>query len=250
MDPKGQAKRAQKIIAVSESTKKDLVEIYKIPAEKIKVVYSGISPVFSMDQEESKNAAIKKKYRLPDKYILYLGTIEPRKNIIGLIKAFELFKTKYLITDADYKLVIAGAKGWLYQDVFRAYMNSRQKSDIVFLGFVDNSDKVGIYKNSDLFVYPTFFEGFGFPPLEAMAGSVPTITSSASSLSEAVGGGALTVDPYNIEELAWSINELLANKQLRNKMKERGCEQIKKFSWEKCAQETLEILTSIKKSDI
>lgn len=248
MDPKRQAKRAQKIIAVSESTKKDLVEIYGIPDNKVQVVYSGIDPALSIPHPDSRSLEIKKKYNLPDKYILYLGTIEPRKNIIGLIKAFELFCTKYRPPNAKYKLVIAGAKGWLYHDVFRAYMNSSQKSDIVFAGFIENNDKAEVYKNSDLFVYPSFFEGFGFPPLEAMSAGIPVITSSSSSLSEAVGGGALAVDPYNINELAGAMNELLANKQLKNKMIERGRERIKKFSWDKCSQETLEILISIKKN--
>lgn len=244
MDPKRQAKRAQKIIAVSESTKKDLVEIYKIPAGKVQVVYSGADPVSRIPYPASGTAEIRKKYGLPDKYILYLGTIEPRKNIVGLIKAFELFCTKYQALSAKYKLVIAGAKGWLYRDVFRAYMNSPQKSDIVFTGFVENDDKREVCKSADLFVYPSFFEGFGFPPLEAMAAGVPVIASSSSSLSEAVGSGALTVDPYNIGELAWAMNELLANQRIRNKMIEKGREQVKKFSWEKCAQETLEILIS------
>ncbi len=247
MNPKRQARRAQKIIAVSESTKKDLMEIYKIPADKIQVIYSGVDPVSAIQYPVSKAAEIRKKYYLPDKYILYLGTIEPRKNIVGLIKAFELFCAKYKIQNTKYKLVIAGAKGWLYRDVFRAYMNSSQKRNIVFAGFIENNDKGEVYKNSDLFVYPSFFEGFGFPPLEAMAAGVPAITSGSSSLSEAVGGGALAVDPYDTEELAWAMNELLANQRVRNKMIEKGKERVKKFSWEKCARETLEVFKEIKK---
>ncbi|MCK4525681.1 MAG: glycosyltransferase family 4 protein, partial [Candidatus Andersenbacteria bacterium] len=178
---------------------------------------------------------IRKKYNLPKKYILYLGTLEPRKNIIGLIKAFEILNTKY-------KLVIAGSKGWLYEDIFKIVKNSPAKDNIIFTGFIDDKDKAALYGLADLFVYPSFYEGFGFPPLEAMAAGTPVITSNFSSLPEAVGDAAITVNPYNIDELTKAIEMVLFDEKLRDILIERGYKKVKNFSWEKCAKETLEFI--------
>jgi len=261
MDTKKEAQKADKIIAVSESTKSDLINFYKIKPDKIKVIYSGVGkqfkPLFchSERSEGSRGSeatrelirdssatpqndrVIRKKYNLPERFILYFGTIEPRKNIIGLIKAFELLK------DKDCRLVIAGAKGWLYQDIFKVANKSKKRKDIIFTGFVEESDKPALYNLSELFVYPSFFEGFGFPPLEAMACGIPTIVSSNSSLPEVVGKAALMVDVANIDELAWSIEIALSDKELRKRLIKDGLIQAKKFSWRKCAQETLNVLT-------
>ena len=232
MDAKKEAQKADKIIAVSESTKSDLINFYKIEPNKIKVIYSGVGEQF----KQINNNNIREKYNLPKKFILYFGTIEPRKNIIGLIKAFELLK------DKDCQLVIAGAKGWLYQDIFKVASKSKKRKNIIFTGFVEESDKPYLYNLSELFVYPSFFEGFGFPPLEAMACGIPTIVSTNSSLPEVVGKAALMVDATNIDELAWSIEIALSNKELRKRLIKDGLIQAKKFSWQKCAQETLSVL--------
>ncbi len=234
MDAKREVQKADKIIAVSESTKSDLVDFYKIEPNKIKVIYSGVGEQFK--QMKNKNSDIREKYNLPEKFILYFGTIEPRKNLIGLIKAFELLK------DKNCKLVIAGTKGWLYQDIFKAANKSKKRKDIIFTGFVEEADKPHLYNLSEIFVYPSFFEGFGFPPLEAMACSIPTIVSSNSSLPEVVGKAALMVDVANIDELAWSMEIALSDKELRKRLIENGLKQAKKFSWHKCAQETLKVL--------
>lgn len=253
VNPKALAKKADCLIAVSESTKQDLIEAYGISPEKIKVIYSGIAQESgSRNPESGMTQQIKKKYGLPDKYILYLGTIEPRKNIIGLIKAYEIFRSSYNLPASPklqrgeqptaYKLVIAGSKGWLYEDIFHAARISGIKDDIIFTDFVADEDKIYLYRMSSLFVYPSFYEGFGFPPLEAMAQGVPVITSDCSSLPEVVGNAGLMVNPYNIGRLAWAMNEVLCNEELREKMVKKGYEQVKKFSWEKCARETLEVL--------
>ena len=234
MDAKREVQKADKIIAVSESTKSDLVDFYKIEPNKIKVIYSGVGEQFK--QMKNKNSDIREKYNLPEKFILYFGTIEPRKNLIGLIKAFELLK------DKNCKLVIAGTKGWLYQDIFKAANKSKKRKDIIFTGFVEEADKPHLYNLSEIFVYPSFFEGFGFPPLEAMACGIPTIVSSNSSLPEVVGKAALMVDVANIDELAWSMEIALSDKELRKRLIENGLKQAKKFSWHKCAQETLKVL--------
>ncbi len=231
MNAQQEAQQADKIIAVSQSTKNDLIDLYGIASKKIKVIYSGVGHQF----KPIKN--IKNKYNLPDKFILYFGTIEPRKNLIGLIKAFELLRDKQVV-----KLVIAGAKGWLYQDIFQAAQESKYSQDVIFTGFIKEEDKPALYNLAKLFVYPSFFEGFGFPPLEAMACGLPTVVSHTSSLPEVVGQGALMVDPYNIDELAWAMETALTDNSLRKQLSQKGINQAKKFSWSKCAKETLKVI--------
>jgi glycosyltransferase involved in cell wall biosynthesis len=249
MNTRQEAREADKIIAVSQSTRDDLVNLYGIKPEKIKVIYSGVGREFQSQKPKAKSQnhksklkSIKIKYNLPEKFILYFGTIEPRKNLIGLIRAFELLNTKYERRNTKYKLVIAGAKGWLYQDILKAAKESKYSQDIIFTGFIEEQDKPALYNLAELFVYPSFFEGFGFPPLEAMAGGVPTIVSHTSSLPEVVGDAAIMIDPYNIDELAWAIEMVLQDKDLRQRLERRGIEQARKFSWQRCAEETLEIL--------
>ena len=218
------------------------MKIYKIDDEKIKVVYSGINSVSNIEPSEASISKIRNKYKLPENYILYLGTIEPRKNIIGIIRAFEELKKHNI--KKNYKLVIAGSKGWLCKDVFEVAKNSTVINDIFFTGFVDDEDKSILYKLAEIFVYPSFYEGFGFPPLEAMQNGTPIITSNFSSLPEAVGDAAIMVNPYNIDELARAMENLLNDDNLKNNLIQKGFQQTKKFSWQKCAGETLEILKS------
>ncbi|MFZ2970611.1 MAG: glycosyltransferase family 1 protein, partial [Minisyncoccia bacterium] len=256
MDPKKQARRANRIITVSQSTKNDLISLYDIDPKKIKVIYSGIEQESRIKNQESrvedkktKLLEVKKKYNLPEKYILYLGTLEPRKNIVGLIKAFELFKNRETKTNklpaTSYKLIIAGGKGWLYKKIFDTIEKSGYKEDIILTGFINENDKRYIYELADLFVYPSFYEGFGFPPLEAMSYGVPTITSNVSSLPEAVGDSAIMIDPYDHDELANAIENVLCDRKLRDILIAKGRKRIKKFSWQNCARETLETLTSV-----
>ena len=254
MDTKEEAKKADKIIAVSNSTKEDLINLYGVDANKIEVIYSGVSERFKpanrgqrtanngkwgreKNGEQKEIKRVKKKYNLPEKFILYFGTIEPRKNIVGIIKAFELLKDSESL-----KLVIAGAKGWLEQDIFKAAKNSKRSQDIFFTGFIEDEDKPALYNLAELFVYPSFFEGFGFPPLEAMACGLPTIVSCNSSLSEVVGKAALMIDPDNIDELACVMEIVLSDSKLRKRLISTGIKQAKKFSWQECAEKTLSVL--------
>ncbi len=238
MRTKKEAQKADKIIVVSNSTKNDLVNLYQIKEEKIKVIYSGIGDEFKPinDQKEKLNY-VREKYNLPNNFILYFGTIEPRKNLVNLIKAFEVLREKHSI-----RLVIAGTKGWLFKDVFKTVRESKYRNDIAFTGFVDQEDKPALYNLASLFVYPSFFEGFGFPPLEAMASGIPTIVSNSSSLPEIVSQGALMINPKNMDELAWAMSLALTDHDLRNNLIKKGLEQARMFSWHKCAQETLEVL--------
>jgi len=249
MDPQKQAKRASKIITASQSTKNDLTSLYGINDKKIKVIYSGIDKESKIEDKESRAIEIKKKYHLPDNYILYLGTLEPRKNIVGLIKAFELFKRRIMkqtskLRAKEFGLVIAGSKGWLYREIFDRIEKSPVKKDIVLTGFIEEKDKKYIYAFADLFIYPSFYEGFGFPPLEAMSRGIPVITSNVSSLPEAVGDSAIMIDPYDLDELANAIENVLTDQKLRNILIAKGFERTKKFSWQNCSRETLKTLVS------
>lgn len=245
VNPKKQAEEAYKIITVSESTKNDLIGLYGISPNKVKTIYSGVDdkfrPIFRGDVRLGR---IKQKYFLPDFFILYFGAVEPRKNIIGLIKAFEKLKNKNKDRDTgSLKLVIAGIKGWLYNEIIETARESKYCRDIVFTGFIENFDKPYIYNLAKVFVYPSFYEGFGFPPLEAMACGVPTITSNTSSLPEIVGDGAIMVDPYNIDEITEAMDLCLTNENLRLELVKRGVAQAGNFLWEKAAKETLEWIT-------
>lgn len=243
LGPKKLAQRADKIICPSYSTKNDLIKTYKIPAEKIEVVYSGLNNDFK--KLEAISYKLKAMYGLPEKFILFLGTFEPRKNIIGIISAYEKLKVEY---NVPHKLVLAGGSGWQNKSVFEAITKSNVKNDIILTGAIDQKDKCAIYNLTSLFIYPSFYEGFGFPPLEAMACGVPVITSSCSSLAEVAGDGALMVNPYNVEEIAAAMQHVLFDEKLQGNLVRKGYEQTKKFGWEEAANETLEMFRCLVKS--
>ncbi len=241
--PRCRAREADKIIAVSQSTKDDLINLYGVPKEKIKVILSGVGEEFRPLPKPACQA-VARKYNLPDRFILYFGTLEPRKNLVGLIKAYEIFRAKLSPADLAPALVLAGSRGWLYDEIFSVAKNSSFASDIKFIGFVEPQDKPPLFNLASLFVYPSFFEGFGFPPLEAMACGAPTITSHTSSFPEVVADSALMVDPYNFGEIAWAMREVLFDSELAQDLAREGLARAKNFSWDKCARETLNFLIS------
>jgi len=236
--------KAQKIIAISDSTQKDIIELYQIPERKIEKIYSATGEKFRMiDRNDPKLVKTKEKYYLPYKFILFLGTIEPRKNVIGLIEAFEEFQEKAEIEKNNqlkkYSLVIAGSKGWLNEKIFFKIKNSKFSSKIKLINFVDEEDKEYIYNLASIFVFPSFFEGFGFPPLEAMKCGVPVIVSSNSSLPEVVGEGAVLVDSERISDIAVAMKEILTDKKFRECLIKKGLIRANYFNWEKTARQTL-----------
>jgi len=241
--PEKQAKKADIIIAISQSTKEDLINLYKIEPRKIRVVYPGIDKKFRPITDNIQLLRVKKRYNLSNEFILYFGTIEPRKNLISVIKAFEILKRKF--SQQDLKLVIAGTPGWLYKDIFKKAESSKYQKDIIFTGFIKEEDKPYLYNLARVFVYPSFFEGFGLPPLEAMACGVPTVVSNVSSLPEVVGSGAIMIDPYNVDELAYAIGQVLNDKNLRENLIRKGLNQAKKFDWDRAAKQVLEIFKNL-----
>lgn len=242
MNPRKQAREADKIIAVSNSTKQDLVELYAVDPDKIQVIYSGLSIKTTRTVFPQERIYVKKKYGLPDNYILYLGTLEPRKNIISLLKAFERSKTAGALKESDFKLVIAGAKGWLYNDIFKTAQEFSSRGDIIFTGFIESKDKPVLYDMAKLFIYPSFYEGFGFPPLEAMAQKTPVITSNISSIPEAVADAAITVNPSNPDELREAMEKVLTDEKLYRYLSEAGKKRAREFDWKQCARETLDFI--------
>ncbi|EKD49188.1 MAG: glycosyl transferase group 1 [uncultured bacterium] len=240
VNPKKQALISDHIIAVSAYTANDLVSNYGTSLNKISVVYSGVNPVTA--DIVKREDYVKNKYNLPDKFILYLGTLEPRKNVSGILKAFEILCKNGRI---NHGLVIAGSKGWLYHELFKLAKESKFQDKIKFAGFVDDKDKLVVYALADVFVFPSFYEGFGFPPLEAMSVGTPVVTSTVSSLPEVVGDAALLVNPYNINEIAMGIDNIINDKKLRNEFIKRGWERVRKFSWRRAATETLKVFERI-----
>lgn len=207
-----------KIVVISQSTKLDLIKYYKIPANKIIVVYPSL-PKITKIQKKPKIAV-----RKP--YILYLGTLEPRKNITLIIKAVHQLKSTSFF---PYQLIIAGKKGWGYSGIFKLVKKLRLEKEVTFTGYVSEKEKHYLYKHASLFVYPSFYEGFGIPPLEAMACGCPVITSNTSSLPEVVGNAGLMINPYNTNELVLSIKKILNDKILKIDMIKKGLKQARKF---------------------
>ena len=180
--------------------------------------------------------SIREKYNLPQKYILYLGTIEPRKNIERIVKAFKKYKKE--VSD-DLKLVIVGKKGWKYDNIMK--LIESMETDIIITGYIDEDDKIPIYKLAQIFVFPSLYEGFGMPILEAMAAGTPVITSNISSMPEVAGEAGILVDPFNEDEIFEAYRKILSDKELRREMIQKGLEQAKKFEWKK----SVEILEKI-----
>jgi glycosyltransferase involved in cell wall biosynthesis len=238
-------KYSDKIIAVSESTKKDILKFYPwISQNKIRVIYHGFnSKIFQNNKAIEEKERIYTKYKIPDTgYILYIGAIQPRKNLEVLVKAFEKLKKDNKFTNL--KLVLAGERAWLWEDVFRKINVSEYKTDIIALGKVKFSDLGCLMRGAEVFCFPSLYEGFGLPILEAFASEVPVVCSRNSSLPEVAGDAALYFDGKNPGDLAEKIQRVLASEELKKDLIAKGLEQIKKFSWEKCARETLEYLKS------
>ncbi|MFA6160210.1 MAG: glycosyltransferase family 1 protein [Parcubacteria group bacterium] len=238
INPKKICQTANKIIVVSNSTKNDLVGLYKIKPEKIIVIPSAVADNFCViNRNNGKLIKVKEKYNLPYKFILFFGTIEPRKNIVGLIRAFNLLQKQ----SSEYKLVIAGEKGWMNEEINDEIANSPFREKIQIINCVPDEDKVYLYNLASLFVYPSFFEGFGFPPLEAMKCGVPVIVSNNSSLPEIVGDAGILIDPDKPDEIFLAMKEVLENSKLRNILIAKGLEKSREFDWKKTAQKTLKV---------
>lgn len=236
-------KRARMVIAISESTRQDVINFLGVPPERVQTVYCGVDQNFC-PLPEADITAFKKARRLPDAFILFLGTLEPRKNIDGLIRAYAGWRERDRTAPP---LILAGGKGWYYTQLFKLVESLNLTESIRFPGYIPQKELPLWYNAASLFVYPSHFEGFGLPVLEAMACGTPVITSTVSSLPEVTGsaGAARLVDPADIGALAEAMAQLMSQPDLRASMSAQGLSRAAGFRWEKTAQETVAIYQSV-----
>ncbi len=232
------ARRADAVIAISENTRRDVVRLFHISPEKVGVTCLGVDSVYRPIRDEEELARVREKYKLPNRYILYFGTIEPRKNLVSLLQAY-----RSLLTQSKElpDLVIGGRKGWLHEPISRSIRELGLEARVHFTDWVEDKDIPALMSGATVFVYPSFYEGFGLPPLEAMACGTPVICSNTSSLPEVVGDGGMLVEPHDLSALANAMDRVLADQDLRAGLTARGLAQARRFSWERAARETLAI---------
>lgn len=238
-------KKAKKIFTISEASKDDIIRIYNIPEKKVVVTYPGIKSEVSIKNKVLSMEEIKEKYGIGADYVLFVGTLQPRKNVTRLVEAF----SKLILNSqfSTFNLIIVGKKGWMYEEILQAPKKFGIEDKVRFLDFVSDEDLPSFYKNATCFVLPSLYEGFGLPVLEAMQNGCPVITSNVSSLPEAGGDAALYINPEDANDIAEKIKKVISDKKLRSDMIEKGYKQIEKFSWEKTAKETLRALEEIVK---
>lgn len=239
MRPRHQARRADRLIAVSHSTARDLTEFYGVDPNRIEIIHSGIDPALRRPPDAAL-LAFRRYYGIHDRFILSLCTREPRKNLVGLVRAFELLKNDAACRDVQ--LVIAGPRGWLEGELMRTIRSSPVSHRIHLIGPIERHQRASAYGAASLLAYPSFFEGFGFPPLEAMACGVPTVASQNSSIPEVVGDAGLLVDPYDIQAMATAMKEVLSDRSLAAHLISKGTARSTRFTWQQAAERTLETL--------
>ncbi len=233
--------KAERIIAVSQATAKDIQKRFKVPAKKITTILEGYEPV----KAPTKLAihALRKSLHLNEQYLLYIGTLEPRKNIAGMIEAFDALVRRKPRRYKPLQLVLAGAKGYNFKENYKA-IQSVQAGSVRYLGYVSAKDKQALLHGAQAFIFPSFYEGFGLPVIEAMAAGAPVITSNISSLPEVAGKAAVLVNPTSSLSIQQAIEKIMSAKTRANLIK-KGKIQAKLFSWEQCARETLEVYQQV-----
>lgn len=238
-------RRAHKIIAVSEFTKLELQKIFSVPEKKIDVLHHGvIKQAREIDME--KNKKFETRWKKKGQYILFVGTIEPRKNIVSLVRGFEQWGLKE--ENKQYFLVIAGAKGWKYEPIMKEAKQSRVYERIIFTGFISQEEKWSIIRHCSCFVFPSLYEGFGLPILEAMSIGVPVISTKSSSLQEVGGDAVLYIENPSSIAISNALDEVFGgSEELRKSLSEKGRERAKKFTWDQCAQKILSVYKSLDK---
>ncbi len=236
------AARADLVIADSEATKRECMRLLDLPEEKLRVVHLGVSPLFGPVRDEQKLEMVRTKYGLEGDVVLYLGTLEPRKNLVRLVQAFHRMKAR---GHGKVKLVIGGSKGWLFKEIFETVEKLGLSEQVVFTGYVPAEHLPALYAIARVFVYPSLYEGFGIPPLEAMASGCPVVTSNTSSLPEVCGDAAVFVDPYETDEIATAIDRLLDDPSACEQLRAKGFAQAARFGWERTAREHIRIFNEV-----
>lgn len=232
---------ASKIIAVSHTVKNDILKRFDLSPDKIEVIYPGINPIFHIIPTKQKLNEVRIRYQLPSKFILYVGNIEPKKNIARVMDSFENLINKY---DIPHKLVIAGRFAWKYQDICKKIRHKNTKR-ILFPGYIPTADLPSLYTLADLFVFPSLYEGFGIPPLESMACGTPVIVSNKGALPEITNGCALITDPYSVDSITEAMIGLIQNQALRNRLTQKGKQHTSQFTWNRTWQCTTNLYRSL-----
>jgi glycosyltransferase involved in cell wall biosynthesis len=228
-------KTARRVIAVSQATADDLINLNGIPSEKVRVVYSGVNEEMGTAPSPQ---AVRERFGIPGPYILHVGSLHPRKNLVRLVEAFALVKDAL----GDLSLVLAGHPGWEYDRLLDKIGELGLAGRVILTGYVSDEERAALYQGARVYAFPSLYEGFGFPALEAMACGVPVVCSNTSSLPELVADAALTVEPLDVPGLAEAIKRLLVDEHLRRDLVERGHRRVRLFSWDACARSTLEVL--------
>ena len=241
------AGRADHILADSESTRQDIIELMPVQKERVTVLYPGVDPRFRPIRTQTVLDAVRERYALPDRFVLGLSTLQPRKNFAGLIEGF-----RRLVQAggnepavADLQLVIAGGKGWMVEETYAAVSKAEMEAHVHFAGFVDDDDLPALYNLSAAFAFPTWYEGFGLPVLEAMACGTPVVCADNSSLPEVAGQAALLVDAGDPDALAEALIQVLVKADLRARLAVAGPEQAMRFTWPAAAQQLLGVYQSL-----
>jgi len=241
--------KAKKIIAVSQNTKKDIIDIFGIPEEKIQVVYEGVISHGKNCPNQADFATVSKRYGIKERYLLFVGSLEPRKNIINLVKAFKNYKLTEGDKATNLQLILVGSKGWKNDNIFKTIQEANQilsakekDAPIKYLGYLSLAEKLSLIAHALAFIFPSLYEGFGLPVLEAMSMSTPVITSNVSSLPEITGtNGALLINPYKESEIQEAINQIITDEGIREQLAITGYQRAQNFTWQRCAEETLKI---------
>jgi glycosyltransferase involved in cell wall biosynthesis len=234
------------IIAVSNHTKKDIIDLLHTPEDKITVIYEAADTKFKpLPDKASQAKRIKEKYKIKDDFILHVGTLNPRKNLEFLVSVYSEVVKKFPNTN----LVIAGKKGWYYESLIEKVNSLDLGKKVLFIGYIDEEDKVAMYNAATMLVFPSLYEGFGLPPLEAMSCGVPVVASNRSSIPEVVGEGGLLIDPTDIKAWTDGICLFLKSPKDREKYGQYGIKQASKFSWSKTAQETISVYDKVLKGN-
>ncbi|NCN99776.1 glycosyltransferase family 4 protein [Candidatus Falkowbacteria bacterium] len=253
LDIKKLLRESESIVAISEHTKRDIIELIGIDAKKITVIYPGNNISRSQPAAAAKEHFLRQHDLIIDgeqgtaPFVLFVSNIEPRKNIKGLIEAFNILRNKYQsdLKLSKLKLVLAGASGWKNKAIYQAWRQSPYQKDIKFLGYISQAEKEILYDSAAMLAYPSFYEGFGFPPLEAMTFGLPVVCSNVASLPEVVGEAAIMINPFDSEEIAEALASILIDDDLRESLINKGYERAKLFSWDKTAGEYLQLFKSL-----
>ena len=235
-------KKLWKVITPTNFTKKELQDVFKIKGDNIKVIYHGYNKKYEQIYNGVVNKQILDKYKLNKPFIMTIGRLEEKKNTVNIIKSFAKIKNNLGLNFQDLKLVLVGSHGYGYLKIKEIIKKSLYKKDIIILGWVEENDLSILLKNAEVFVFPSLYEGFGLPILEAMASGIPVVSSNINSLKEVGGEAIIYINSSEVEDISQAILNLLQNKDLRLLKIKQGYERVKHFSWEKCAKETLKLL--------